>query len=697
MASIIFPTPYPPQAVAAPPVTVWNRVNWADAWTAAADLWCTRLALSTGETISSAAFYRQFGQYLAPGAGAWSAVPVLAINPRSFCRVVVTGTDGRASFDWRGIWRRLEKSDNVQTFQAVGLEQLLEIPCIDLPYWDSNASVVRWAGRGLTFNRDNKPNRGPLADVNGQYVYTFSDDEACTDYWSTLQAVETLLAAGAPLDASGNVIFRWMPRDTGYLPEFDKPVIATHGRTFLELLRSLVPKYRLIGWTVEPYYADMAVRFFSFTEATITLTDADGATVGTIPANANQHQLEFAYDQSSNASLVTETSHVADQVIVRGDRRQIVCTLSPLDGSIEAKWLAARETAYLTAASSSGDYPAATEIRTRQERDRDARNVEELRSVYAWYGPPKTWDQTAGDGEGGASLEPIAVDDDGNQFFVYPLELVLQRNVPAEIDGARYDEELPILCFARAVYAAHDPSGLDRWVMADQMGRAANLEQEAEGNSRSWSLAVRPLAESIAAACWLESRVQNGEQHVLAATEFTGREDAIEGSLAWESDLIYTVCLEDTRHLEARYPPDDAITPIGEQVNRLYLDAPGYRYVDVRPNTVVAIRNTDQQLERSVGAVVVDDTNELLVIAERTYQWHATPRYALGFSTGWIDAALQIGHLITQLTDATSTYPVRSVVSEITLEFPVSNGTTPQRPTMSITTAFAEMDAQRIV
>jgi hypothetical protein len=36
-------------------------------------------------------------------------------------------------------------------------------------------------------------------------------------------------------------------------------------------------------------------------------------------------------------------------------------------------------------------------------------------------------------------------------------------------------------------------------------------------------------------------------------------------------------------------------------------------------------------------------------------------------------------------------------VTEITLEYPVTQGTTPQRPTMAIATAFAEMDPQKVV
>lgn len=688
MATITFPSPYPPQAVTVP--SVYTRVLWNDAWTSACYLWPLRVALSTGETISSATFHWGFGQYLAPGGVGFASVPVLAVNPRSFVRVVAGG------FAWQGIWQRADKRDTTQELSAVGLEQLLDVPCLDLPFWDG--SSVCWSGRGLGFNVGG-PNRGPQKSVNGQTVYVFSNDPLCTDYWSTRDAVQLLLAAACPKDENGNKIFDWEPQNTSALPDFDRPELPTHGRTGLELLRSLVPRYRLIGWMCEPGTgSNVAIRFFTFADGAVTLTDAQGNTVGTIPANNTQDALIFTYDQSSAASLVTEASHVADQVIVRGDRRKIVFSLSNMDGTLDKKWIQTRENAYVAGASGALDYPAATEIRLREERDRDARNVDELRSVFAWYGPVQDWDQTAGDGEDGEDLEPIAVDEDDNPFPLHVPSLAFQSQVPREIDEDRYDEDLPLLSFVRIVYATSDPDGKNRWVFGDQVGRAADLEQQQDNKARRWSLSVRPVAEVVSSALWLELRVNQGEQHVLAADEFSGQDDAIEGDVDWQQDVIVTVCIEDTRNLEARYPADADLDSIGHIVNRMWLDAPGYRYVDLRPHTVIGVDDSQQLIRAcSAGEIVVDDTDDLLLIAQRTYQWHALPRYALGFSSGWIDASCQIGHLITTMTDATATYPVRSVITEITLEFPISQSTTPQRPIMSLTTAFAEMDAQLVV
>ncbi len=140
---------------------------------------------------------------------------------------------------------------------------------------------------------------------------------------------------------------------------------------------------------------------------------------------------------------------------------------------------------------------------------------------------------------------------------------------------------------------------------------------------------------------------------------------------------------------------EDLVT-YGELVRRLRIEAPQYRWVEVLPETVVGVDPTTQQLLHSDGGMVVDQRPELLLLAQRTYAWHRQPRYALTLSTGWIDGAFVIGHLITAITDATGTYPVNSVITEITLEFPVAQSAQSPRPSMTVVTGFAEIDAARL-
>jgi hypothetical protein len=196
----------------------------------------------------------------------------------------------------------------------------------------------------------------------------------------------------------------------------------------------------------------------------------------------------------------------------------------------------------------------------------------------------------------------------------------------------------------------------------------------------------------------LEIRTQGEPQHVLAYAENVGTTLDIPGAVDWgkdHQDLIATVCVEDPRHVEVRYPADDDLVPIGELIRILRIESPEHELVYVIPDTVVGVDPTTQALLQAEGGHVRDDRDQMRLIAQRAYQWARVPRYALRLATGWIDGALQVGHLITAATDPAGLFPVLSVISEITVEFPIASSDTPPRPRLSLATAFGEFDARR--
>lgn len=709
MATITFPAVTP---TTIPAVAVYTRQNWADAWTLQASLHPTRFSFATGETISSADFHYRFGQTIPPGGAAWVTSPVAVIDPRCWVRIVAAGTGGRAGFEWVGVWRRAEKHPTRQRFSAVGLEWLLtEQPCLDSPWWDG--TNVQWAGRGLEFNAGGLPNRSAIKyTVDGQTCYVFDADG--TDYWSTRDAVEMLLAVAAPVDGANNILWTFSPAGLTNLPNFDRVSLATDGRKFSDLFRALITRHHLVTWRVfATTVAGTTTVYFSvhsFAETAIDLHDMAGNTVGTIPANAAADTIVNAADQSGQSTLTTEATHVADQVIVTGNRREVVFSICNAEGSLDKLWSDAQEVQYLDGASKAADYPPAAEVAERERRDADARVNERLAPVFAWFGPPDDWDQTASGGADHDDLADIATDDVDDpasaQFLIYPPAL-------------RFAEYLPLLTHydhtgteissreADAGYHAKDlsPSGVtlshervpllvfvqietDRWQRVDRMARAAVVEQTDAGLNRHWSAHPKPLTESLG----FEIRVQDGEQHVLAWAETIGQALAIAGAVRWTDDVIATVCIEDPRPCEVRYPADEDLTPLGEVPNRLRIDAPGRRLVYVLPNTVVECDRETGELLRTDGGTLIDDRPEMFLIAQRCYQWHRVPRYALQLTTGWIDGAVQVGRLITAITDSAGTWPVLSVVTELTVEFPVSEGPAAQPPRMSFVTAFAELD-----
>ena len=711
MATITFPRP---TGETTPAQAVYMRPAWADSWTQE-DIHCTRLTLATGESLSTADFYYRFGQVIKSGGTSFSTYPVVTVNPLSYVRVVVSGSGGRAGFNWYGVWRSARKGEQVQTFSAVGLEALLDEPCQDSPYYDG--SSVRWAGRALVFNSRGRPNRSTdKHTVNGVDAYTFHNERDGGEYWTTRDAVELLLALAAPKTASGTVIFNWTPSNLAALPDYDRLHHTNiHGASYLAALRAFVPRHRLVGWHCRPGTGDtVEIHFDTFTATDIDLLDTEEETVGTIPACTGQDTVNHAADTTAAASMTTEASNVADQVIVTGAKRKSVFSISGEDSTWTGFWTVGQETQYLAGASGAADYPPATEPRLREERDIAARAAVNLRNVFSKFGPADTWDQLAGDGEGNIDpLLPIAIDDAGDQVTLYPLDLrfadVLPLQTNYEYDGDKIadlegepghhgtavddsHEPLPILGFVRIVEAVIDPENEDRWTPIDDVGAAAALEQFYSTNCRRWSAEITPLDDRLG----VEIRVDGEAQHVLAADEFALRNDFIYGSVSWESSLIVTVCVEEPREAEVRYPADDDVTEYGELIRRIRIEAPQYELIYVVPNTVVGVDEETQALIRTNGGWLVDDRPELRLLAQRTYEWHRLPRYAVSLSTGWIDGAVQIGRYITSITDPSGTYPVNSVISEITLDFPVSQSVRHQRATMTIATAFAELDASSL-
>jgi hypothetical protein len=704
--------------VAVPVQAVFTRAAWADDWTAQPNLHCQRVTRATGETLSAAEFRWRFGGYLAPGATAWATQPVVAILPLSYVRVLTTGAGGRSGFQWLGLWRAAVKNDVDQIFSAVGIEHALDEPCLDSPWWDGAA--VQWAGVGLEANANTKPNRSvDRHTVNGQSVYVWEPDEAVAQYWTTRTIVETLLALGAPKNAAGTVLWNWTPVDLTQLPDFDLPRVPTHSVTYLTLLRSLVTRYRLTGFVVEPPLTgdDLNVRFFSFAEAAINLTDSTGLNVvGTIPANLSQDYLVYSADQSATSSFSIEGSNVADQVVVIGARRKKVFSLFAADDAWTRLWSEDLETEYTKGASEAADYPPEEDQDLRDQRDQDARNTERLRPVYSHFGPAADWDQTVTDEEMPPNLYPIGTDLAGNQVVLYAPLLEFSERLPL-LSGYEYDgskiadlegefghhgtwipgvphEELPPLVFVRVVHAYVDPERKDRWQLLDQLGRNADLEQLADRSARTWSGEARTLRGQLG----LEIRVHGAPQHVLAVHETLFTPLALTGTIDWgniDQDLIATVAIEDPRPIEVRYPADADLAAYGELIRRIRVEAPDLQLVYVVPDTVVGVNPQTLELLTTDGGYVIDDRTEMGLIAQRTYEWHRVPRYALRLATGWVDGSLRVGHLIRQATDPSGTFAVNSVISEITVEFPIATGGTPPRPTLSLVTAFGEFDARR--
>lgn len=709
---------------------VYVKTNWADAWVEVDDLFCTNLTFASAPGIGTAQFYFRFGKYLKSGDTNWQTVDYLNFNPRTYVKVTVEprqdipDVDG---FTWYGIWRRARLRDSQQFFTADGIEKLLDVPMYDSPYV-SVGGDLRWAGRGLQFNAGGKPNKSTvLKTVNTIQTYVFDEDTENAEYWNTKDAATLILALSSPQEANGDSIIDFVPNFFD-LPSFDRVNVVTHGVTYWRLLNSLIPQHKLTGFAIDvDTGTDVpTARAFTFNSVAIDFKDDVGNPIGTLDANPDQHTIDIAEDQSAQASLSIEASSIADRVTVTCDNgRQIVFTVSNPDGSLLPRWTLGEQTDYKDVLSSIPGY-AGLDIDQQERRKSDARSVDKFSHVFSMFGPPDAWDQQIKDGEGvGADVSLAVEDDDPNtQFFIYQPDLIFQPRLPlltshdysdaiigdaeaSDHEGHRgtplgdgpYEERPLFVAFKVYEKDPAVPGDADRWQFGDALGRVADVEAipEKDGEEpadRRYSVDARPIRDEAA----IELRVHGHEQHAIAHDEMFGHADYIKGSLGWQRSVV-TLAVIDPRPIVVVWPEPDELgefETLGEFVGEIFVEVQDYKLIDVRPNTVVDVDPYTLQLVRSDGGLLQDDRPIMRVIAQRLYDWHKTPRYALQFSTGYIDGRIKIGHLITEYTSIHGTSSVDSVVTEISIDFERSRNADVGIAKVTYSTDFGQMDAEQI-
>jgi hypothetical protein len=536
------------------------------------------------------------------------------------------------------------------------------------------------------------------------------------------------------VDKDGEQILVWNLRNGEALPGYDRPELKTHYRDVLSLLHGLIARYRLLSFWISslnvpaagPIPASNAalVNVFTFTNAPITLTDADGTDVGTIPANQADINVNLDHDTTASMSMSIDASHVADKVTVYGGERVSVFSVSKFDGSLEAAWEQSEEADYKAGASAAGDYPPAAEVHDRSLRDKEARASDRLQRVFSWFRLPRFWDQMTLGGTGEEFPAPIAIDDDDDPFRIPSFYLALRRELPLlagydyadDIIGDKHAIGLPGHNAEELLDPPHDPlpwfvliatpaeegwtpADPNRWVPLDQIGRTAALEvEDIESEAfpklranRDWSARLSLLKDVVGFAI----DVSGAEQHVIAGVDMAGHKDRILGSWDWRQ-MIATIAVTDSRRVQYTWP--ETPESIGEFANDLTIETGDqYQLIYVVPKTVVGVDEKTGQLIRSNGGYLQDDRNALAVIAKRAYEWYRVPRYQLNYETSWIDGQLSPGMHISQVRRLNQVDPVGSVITSITYEFPISRDETPAPPRCEVKTAFGELDAMKVL
>lgn len=706
----------------------------------------------------------------------------------------------------------------LQRFYAFGPEQLLNnIFVTSSKYFDTakltngitgeGASAPEVTPEGLTFNEGGLPNMTAFPWLG---TYYFNPYRLLSRYWSTREIVRYLLRE-FPIPT---IVYREIQRDIDRLPNFDRPVVPTHGRRVMEIISQLVNQRRGFCWWLQ-YIDDGTSQgkndYYAFRTSTFNLVDtqlSSSNSAWAIPANTNRVRIDSRYDSSAEMILVDDESNTVDEVLVQGAKRTVTFTVSftedESDGIKDQRngtkyWSDFDYEDYLT-----GDVLAAA-LSPHQRRQRDAvyREQKRLRNVLELYGldlskkfppysnsnyqgswTPSTNTPTLTNGSGtpghwydvtdrgawdfgngvirfspgdaviydGSFWGKGSIPDLGNA--ISPFNLRILPSLPlvegADYSGNKVSQGLvvyPEKLIPRQVFVIIDirnSLGEDsKFLPIESIGRLGTDPAIAKGfPDYKWSANV----DVVEGTPTFRVRVDGAPKWIMAKNPpvALAPHNKPKPELDWRK-MKATVCLEDDRRVEFRYPPGGSQPKSfsssftnsfqkltgGEFTNsfsssfakssgstkgrQLVVNVgDGYRSDYLVPGTIVDVDGIGK-LVRSDGGWLQDDTSTLEVVARAAYDFYSKTRKEMQLTCDvnqGLISALSIGALVTQVAvgrlnpafdeqeiiQENVWRSVNSVVTHVSLQFPwaISDDIPPAigQPRMMVTTSTGVFDAE---
>lgn len=593
-----------------------------------------------------------------------------------------------------GTW----KPRGMQQLVCYGLEHILERTQIATSVWDNDGSLVT-IDRGLTFNLDGQPNRS-LNFTGFSYVFSRRNQE----FWSTRQAVQYLMDNAAPRDETGlkKIPFQLDADTEAILPDGDQINLATEGQSLRNVLNRLMPRQRLLSWTLEVNEPGLTISL-----RPISLTSS---AVDEIPASTDIKKI--LSDEASDAvDVLKESTELAvDQVLIRGARRTSTASYSFDDNTLVERWGEAEKAKYDEGASNAGDYPPAARRDERRRRDADARSRPDVEAVYAFFGPPEDWDGLVGNGTGGAKKPASPKDDDADAVYpnlpretAFTQRLSLRQNFdylsslpdPPEKAPEPHDRMPPQVFFLMPDYQ------VDRWVRGDKIARAAQspITRFSPEANRTFSVRAAVLPNEFT----FQLNVNGAEQHAIAKDDFVPlAHDKQTGSVSFRK-MVATLTFEDSRWCEGKWP--ETLTETVDAVQRRIIYAgDAYRQDYVAPQTVLDIDEYGELQRVAAPGFIQDDSGVLNNAAQIAHAYYGRTRRALELAVR-ATAGLRIGDMIASIGDEARgvNREVNTAVSQMRITWPKARseqGTgelTTTAPRLAVSTDFAQLDALQFI
>ncbi len=648
---------------------VYRRAAWSDGWIEMPSLACVSATVRVAPGVSTAEFRWKYGDNQQPGETAFTPEgpydadgEFLQVRTSGSPETVVfTGIVDVGAQSPDGFSDGVERGD--QVFSAFGLEHLLDriqisgaqtkptdaedaaTVAID---WTPAFNVHRKRGLALRGNRSH-------TTTDGAYAFAGSTEAATGAVWTHLDVVRYLFE-----NHVGASPVAWSLNETdAFLALANlKTSSRLEGLSVRAALNRLIPRAWGFGWQVAVDGQTVSLEVFSGLDSQLS--------VGGVTFPANNASAAFSADTDARDTVTIRESSAerVDRIVVQGARVVTCFSLSAADGTLEAGWTAAQETAYKAGTGTPADDAALHDA---------ARTVDKLAPVYARFRVPRAWDGRAGNGVGGGSMQ-----------YAFPsVSNTGVLNVNAEKRGARMDHEfsrhLPLqkgYDYSATPPAYSGPTDEDpefepmmafildttfldgngdpapRWLMADRA--EAVLDELSRANAQ-----VRPDDSDL--AVWVRYNLQ----HALAKTHWSGAADSRvdpDGDgwgTDWE-DLIVTVAAE----VDARLRVVQDVEGV-EQVQRtMVIEVPDAEMWALLPGTVVGVDVADGSLKRaSAWKVLRDDSEGLRLIAALAERWFGHPRRAASIVSKDLTRYFAPGTMLTPILSGDLGSPMGVVTS----------------------------------
>ncbi|TWU66445.1 hypothetical protein [Crateriforma conspicua] len=700
----------------------WTRASWADDWTLRPDLVPTEstwVAASAGESGTAELLYR-YGRVLLPGANAYE--DFAPITARGFYVLIEWPTDDGDPMYWLGFAESAITTDHHPARGGLPMSGLQTLPCFDLyrglqESWVTSTIVDDPAGgvtprrneSGAVFNRNQIGNRNAtkrsIDDSDSAYAFNHPQDGG--DFWSTRDIVEHLFAFHLPTpeQTKDDDSIPWQISGLDNLPDWDRPTVATDGRSVASILEDLVRPERMInfrlGITGTPAADDTdpptidAVHVVAFTHLESALSVP---AFESLPANDDQVEFETELDPLTDTTVDSDDSDVVDQLIVRGPREIAVGTIDyEASAAWEADWTSADETAYADAASGDPGYATLDQDQQRS-RNQHVRRSGKLRKVFRSFRLAKQWD-------GLTVLEdpffrPIPAEDemdDPTPYVPFLGNVEVLENLPLyqEIDYAgdvssidESDGRTPM----QPLFLMEYPSGSTfATIEARQIGNMEFGFSVTEAAELPFNVSPE-IDNDFGPRVLLD--VSGGPQHAIAGNTFSGTDQDAPQTLYGPYDyktLKTTVAMRGDRRREVRRPADDEVDGLDVVRRKLItLEDAALQEVHLAADTVVGVAADGTEVV-SDGGLIRDPSDQLESIADLLETHYLSPRYRFELQTARRLDGVHVGTLVT--TAEGHEEAINAPVVQVTVRSPMTLGDdAPEPPTMTLIAAATPAD-----